>query len=154
MAKESTFRVLVAGCQGLLEVYQKLHLREGMTVVLTPKKANSTIDVESKKGLVFWGRSEYLGDLMRSEALLFQLDRGYKIKDPQFAGYHDHDWGKELILQIKVVKPSDHDFVPIVSCAHCHRLNVKAVLFCRGCQEKLSTSALRKFRFDRMELVN
>ena len=137
MAKESTFRVLVAGCQDLQKIYQNLHLREGMPVTLTPKRAESTIEVESKKGLVSFGKSEYLGYLLGSEALLFQIERGYKIKNPQFAGFYDHDWGKELILQITVVKPSTKDSITIVGCSHCRRLNLKTDLTCRSCHKKI-----------------
>lgn len=137
MAKESTFRVLVAGCQDLQEIYQKLHLREGMPVILTPKKADCTIQVESKKGLVSLGKNEYLGYLLGSEPLLFQIERGYEIKNPQFAGYYDHDWGKELILEITVVKPRVEDSITLVGCSFCRSLNLKTDLTCRSCQKKL-----------------
>jgi hypothetical protein len=137
MAKESTFRVFVVGCQELQEIYQKLHLREGMPVILTPKRAECTIHVESKKGLISLGKSEYLGYLLGSEALLFQIERGYKINNPQFVGYHDHDWGKELVLEITVVKPRAEESITIVGCSYCRRLNLKTDLTCRSCQKRI-----------------
>lgn len=137
MARESTFRVLVAGSQDLQEVYQRLYLREGLPVELRPNRDEYAIHVESRKGFASLGKSEYLGYLLGSEGLIFHLDRGYKIKNPQFAGYHDEDWGKELILQITVEKPTADDGVPIVGCPHCRSLNVKTDLNCRDCRKNL-----------------
>ena len=56
MAKESTYRVLVAGSQDLQDVYQRLHLREGLPVELKPKKDEYTIHVESRKGFLSLGK--------------------------------------------------------------------------------------------------